>query len=160
MGRYWVKVKCGKMTWFRMVTILGDNFVLWTTADHMKTVHDLCGVGYIWIRSRKIWINKQCGVNMRFEMKEGGTQPQRHSPKTKKWIRKYFFPYSNNLKIYTTLVTTTFVYLIGLLPPREPRIGRARTINHIDCIIQWHFGVVWRDRNWALQTDFYQTRIT
>lgn len=50
----------------------------------MKTVHDLCGVGYIWIRSRKFWINKQCGVNMRFEMKEGGTQPQRHSPKTKK----------------------------------------------------------------------------
>ena len=69
-------------------------------------------------------------------MKEGGTQPQRHSPKTKNESENTFFPYSNNLKIYTTLVTTTFVYLIGLLPPREPRIGHARTINHIDCIIQ------------------------
>ena len=59
----------------------------------MKTVHDLCGVGYIWIRSRKIWINKQCGVNMRFEMKEGGTLPQRHSAKNKKnESENTFFP--------------------------------------------------------------------
>ena len=47
----------------------------------------------IWIRSRKIWINKQCGVNMRFEMKEGGTIPQRHSAKNKKMNPKIlFFP--------------------------------------------------------------------